>query len=120
MAFQAHRCTPKSNDHIEQLITWKVYIPEATRYECQAYFTTNPERFVTSPLLDVSHILIAGKNVRNAQCKVVARGQNMLSVRAVVLWCRDSGCNPYVSTTIVQSNGRYIALHLRKLGHRVA
>lgn len=48
------------DDHIEQLIAREVHIPEATRAECQAYFNANPERFVTSPLLDVSHILIAG------------------------------------------------------------
>ncbi len=48
------------DDYIEQLIEHDVHIPEATEDECRAYFESNPERFYTSPLLDVSHILIAG------------------------------------------------------------
>lgn len=48
------------DDHIEQLIEHDVHIPEATEEECRAYFDANTERFYTSPLLDVSHILIAG------------------------------------------------------------
>ncbi|WP_417513160.1 peptidylprolyl isomerase [Marinobacter sp.] len=55
------------DDHIEQLIKREVHIPEATRDECLAYFQANPELFVTSPLLDVSHILIAGDPKDEAQ-----------------------------------------------------
>lgn len=48
------------NDHIEQLIQRDVHIPEATEAECRTYYEANQDRFYTSPLLDVSHILIAG------------------------------------------------------------
>jgi peptidyl-prolyl cis-trans isomerase C len=48
------------DDHIEQLIQHDVHIPEATEAECRTYYDANQERFYTSPLLDVSHILIAG------------------------------------------------------------
>lgn len=44
---------------IEQLIELEVAIPQASRAECEAYFHANPQRFTTSPLLDISHILIA-------------------------------------------------------------
>lgn len=48
------------DDHIEQLIQRDVHIPEATDAECRTYYEANQDRFYTSPLLDVSHILIAG------------------------------------------------------------
>lgn len=48
------------DDHIEQLIAQEVAIPDATEDECRKYFETNRDQFYTSPLLDVSHILIAG------------------------------------------------------------
>lgn len=48
------------DDHIEQLIQHDVHIPEATNAECRTYYDANQDRFYTSPLLDVSHILIAG------------------------------------------------------------
>lgn len=47
------------DDFIEQLIEREVDYPEASTDECRHYFEANPERFVTSPLLDVRHILIA-------------------------------------------------------------
>lgn len=56
-----HNSDPTAeDDHIEQLIEQDVYIPQATGTECRAYYDANQERFYTSPLLDVSHILIAG------------------------------------------------------------
>ena len=48
------------DDHIELLIQRDVHIPEATDAECRTYYEANQDRFYTSPLLDVSHILIAG------------------------------------------------------------
>lgn len=46
-------------DFIEQLFDAEVTYPRATQEECRQYYDANPERFVTSPLLDVSHILLA-------------------------------------------------------------
>jgi len=46
-------------DFIEQLFDAEVTYPKATTEECRQYFEANPERFTTSPLLDVSHILLA-------------------------------------------------------------
>lgn len=46
-------------DFIEQLFDAEVTYPKASTEECRQYFEANPERFVTSPLLDVSHILLA-------------------------------------------------------------
>lgn len=46
-------------DFIETLIEQEVAIPEATENDCQQYFAANPEKFETSPLLEVKHILLA-------------------------------------------------------------
>ncbi|WP_241971683.1 peptidylprolyl isomerase [Aliidiomarina sanyensis] len=47
------------NDYIERLIEKEVHIPAATEIECEQYFRANRERFTTSPLLEVRHILCA-------------------------------------------------------------
>ncbi|WP_049723444.1 peptidylprolyl isomerase [Gilvimarinus polysaccharolyticus] len=44
---------------IEALIEREVATPEATEEDCKTYFSANPERFLTSPLLEVKHILLA-------------------------------------------------------------
>ncbi|MBE0483626.1 MAG: peptidylprolyl isomerase [Bacterioplanes sp.] len=45
-------------DFIEQLIEHEIAIPAASEEECLHYFEQNPHRFMTSPLLEVSHVLI--------------------------------------------------------------
>ncbi len=43
---------------IQKLLTIEVTIPTADEAACQKYFEQNPERFSTTPLLMVSHILL--------------------------------------------------------------
>lgn len=47
------------HDFVERLIDQEVHIPEAKDEECEHYFQANRERFTTSPLLEVRHILLA-------------------------------------------------------------
>lgn len=44
---------------IDSLLEQEVNVPEATDEECLRYFKANQETFKTSPLVEVSHILIA-------------------------------------------------------------
>lgn len=44
---------------ISDLLHQQAYAPEATEEECQRYFTANQEQFTSSPLVEVSHILLA-------------------------------------------------------------
>lgn len=53
------KASAAEHDYIEQLIDKDVYIPEADDEECEQYFKSNRERFTTSPLLEVRHILVA-------------------------------------------------------------
>lgn len=68
------------DDHIEQLIQHDVQIPQATDAECRTYFQANQDRFYSSPLLDVSHILIAG-DPKDEQQRAYAHdiGERLLS-----------------------------------------
>ncbi|WP_438863311.1 peptidylprolyl isomerase [Neptunicella sp.] len=43
----------------DELISHEVSIPTATTKECEQYYKQNPNRFESSPLLEVSHILLA-------------------------------------------------------------
>lgn len=47
------------DDFLEQLMSCEVNIPQASEEECHLYFSRNPQRFTTSPLAEVRHILIA-------------------------------------------------------------
>ena len=52
----------KSDDEeqmISDLLNEQAYAPEATEDECHRYFMANTEQFHTSPLVEVSHILLA-------------------------------------------------------------
>ncbi len=49
------------DEYVDALINAKVDYPETTEEECKAYYQNNREKFVTPPLLDVRHILIACK-----------------------------------------------------------
>lgn len=44
---------------IERLLSQQVDVPTANSIECQSYYQQNPERFFSSPLLEVRHILLA-------------------------------------------------------------
>lgn len=46
-------------DYLDKLIETEVYVPEATEENCRTYFEQNKEKFTTSPLLEVRHILLA-------------------------------------------------------------
>lgn len=47
------------DDFIEQLLQRDMEIPEASDDECRLYFEKNPQRFTSSPLIELKHILIA-------------------------------------------------------------
>ncbi|WP_194755769.1 peptidylprolyl isomerase [Aliidiomarina indica] len=53
------KASAAEHDYIEQLIDKDVHIPQADDHECEQYFRGNKDRFTTSPLLEVRHILIA-------------------------------------------------------------
>lgn len=44
---------------IEQLLNQDLDTPSATDAECHSYYLQNPQRFISSPLLEVRHILLA-------------------------------------------------------------
>ncbi|CAM5224977.1 peptidylprolyl isomerase [Alishewanella longhuensis] len=46
-------------DFLDALINRELTIPTAGDEECQQYYKLNPQRFASSPLLGVSHILLA-------------------------------------------------------------
>ncbi|MDX1705917.1 peptidylprolyl isomerase [Pseudidiomarina sp.] len=46
-------------DFLDALIEREVSVPEADEEACATYFQQNPDRFTTSPLLEVRHILLA-------------------------------------------------------------
>lgn len=46
-------------DFIEALLDAEVVIPEASEPVCEHYYNANLQRFMSSPLLEVSHILLA-------------------------------------------------------------
>lgn len=47
------------DDFLAALLEREVDIPEADDQACETYYKQNPERFTTSPLLEVRHILLA-------------------------------------------------------------
>lgn len=52
--------TPEEEEQaISQLLDNEAYAPEATEDECKRYFEINQKRFMSSPLVEVSHILLA-------------------------------------------------------------
>ncbi len=58
-ASQLQDHSPLEQDQVlEQLIAKEVPIPQASPAECLQYYQHNPDRFVTSPLLEVRHILL--------------------------------------------------------------
>jgi peptidyl-prolyl cis-trans isomerase C len=51
--------TASDDNFLDALIQAEVVIPQASKQECEQYYTLNPQRFASSPLLEVSHILLA-------------------------------------------------------------
>lgn len=47
----------KTDDVIEQLLEQEIEVPQADKTTCERYYKNNKERFFTSPLFEVSHIL---------------------------------------------------------------
>lgn len=47
------------NNYLDALLAHEVVIPTATDAECEQYYKLNPQRFTSSPLLEVRHILLA-------------------------------------------------------------
>lgn len=56
---QTEETLGKQDDYLEQLIEKEVYVPEAGMAECKTYFEQNRNKFTTSPLMEVKHILLA-------------------------------------------------------------
>lgn len=54
-----NQSSTSEHDYLEQLIEREVPIPTASRQECEHYYQQNPQRFTSSPLLEVQHILLA-------------------------------------------------------------
>ncbi len=51
--------TAGDDNFLDALIAHEVSIPVASHTECEQYYNLNPQRFQSSPLLEVSHILLA-------------------------------------------------------------
>lgn len=63
------------DDFLEQLLEREVIIPTASQHECEQYYRHNLNRFESSPLLEVQHILLAAApddDVRRVEAKILA------------------------------------------------
>ena len=60
---------------IDDLMDIEAKVPKATDEECKRYYQANPEKFVTSPLVEAKHILLLAEPKdldRRAECKTIA------------------------------------------------
>jgi peptidyl-prolyl cis-trans isomerase C len=56
---EAHEDEPaKAEAFLDQLLEIEVDFPTATEADCRQYFEANPKKFMTSPLVEASHILL--------------------------------------------------------------
>ncbi|MCC5879596.1 MAG: peptidylprolyl isomerase [Idiomarina sp.] len=89
------------DDYLEKLIEAEVYIPTASDDACRQYFDNNPQRFTTSPLLEVRHILLAAgpeddvarvesKQLAEELLKRVQAGENISELAAKHSRCPSS------------------------------
>ncbi|MGX5915374.1 peptidylprolyl isomerase [Aliidiomarina sp. Khilg15.8] len=89
------------DDYLEQLIEKEVYIPTADDDACRQYFLNNQQRFTTSPLVEVRHILLAaapeddvarveGKQLAEALLEQVKQGENFSELAAKHSRCPSS------------------------------
>ncbi len=68
-------------DFIETLINQEVAIPQATEEDCRVYFEANTERFQTSPLIELKHILLAvGKEDEAGRAETKSRADALLEI----------------------------------------
>ena len=62
---------------LAELMQREVQVPAISDEECQRYFTANPDKFITSPILEVDHILLAADKEdldQRAEAKELADG----------------------------------------------
>ncbi len=60
--------SPASQDLVlDKLLQQEVLIPTASSAECLHYYQQNPQRFVTSPLIEVRHILLPAAPENDAE-----------------------------------------------------
>lgn len=59
IAVQPENESAGEDDYLEQLIEREVYIPTADEDACRQYYDSNRERFMSAPLLEIRHILVA-------------------------------------------------------------
>ncbi|HMW39973.1 MAG TPA: peptidylprolyl isomerase [Saprospiraceae bacterium] len=46
-------------EFVDLLLQQELRIPQATEDECRQYFNSNPQKFISSPLIELQHILLA-------------------------------------------------------------
>lgn len=49
----------ESSEFMDTLLSRELILPEATEEECRQYFVANPQKFMSSPLIELQHILLA-------------------------------------------------------------
>ena len=62
---------------LAELMQREVQVPAISDEECQRYFSANPDKFITSPILEVDHILLAADKEdldQRAEAKELADG----------------------------------------------
>lgn len=59
ISVQAETDRAGDDDYLEQLIEREVHIPVADEAACRQYYEGNLERFMSAPLLEICHILVA-------------------------------------------------------------
>ena len=62
---------------LAELMQREVQVPDISDEECQRYFSANPDKFITSPILEVDHILLAADKEdldQRAEAKELADG----------------------------------------------
>lgn len=68
---------PSEEQLIEALLNQEIPAPGLSEIECERYFEANKERFASSPIVEVDHILIAADKTdldQRAEAKEVAEG----------------------------------------------
>ena len=75
MTAEADNSLAGQDDFLEKLLAQEVNMPQASEEECELYFRNNPQRFLTSPLVEARHILLAAAEedeVQRAEAKTIA------------------------------------------------
>lgn len=69
-----------NEDFVDELISQEVSIPQATEADCQQYYQQNLDKFCTTPLLAVKHILLAA-DPENEMDRIEATDKAKLLIR---------------------------------------